>query len=193
MDSGKIKILVATAIVLFVCLIVWVIRTTPKPPPQIEKLDPPAIMEYEDNVIVEEKDGVKLWEIASDKIRVNTTTQAAEFENVHGKFYQEDGKILELTANKGNYDKQTGDVHVEGDVVVLDGEGGKITGEKLDWVGEEEMIVATENVKITKNDIQAFGDRAESKDGFKHFFLKGNARVLKGVKNEENSAPNNSQ
>ena len=47
------------------------------------------------------------------------------------------------------------------------------------------MIVAEEDVKILKDDMQAFGDRAESKDGFKHFFLKGHARVLKGVKNDE--------
>ena len=57
----KIKILVGVGIIFFVCLVTWVIRTTPKAPPQKEKIDPPTVMEYEGNTITEEKDGVKLW------------------------------------------------------------------------------------------------------------------------------------
>ena len=142
-------------------------------------------MEYEGNTIVEEKDGVKLWELTTEKVRVDTVTQIAEFDKVSGKFYQENGKVLELTANNGTYDQRSRDVHVEGDVVVLDGDGGKLTSKNLDFKGAEEILIANEDVKIFKDDMQAFGDRAESKDGFKHFFLKGHARVLKGVKNDE--------
>ena len=181
----RLKILTAILSVLFVCLVVWVVRTTPKAPSPTEKIDPPTTMEYESNTIVEEKDGVKLWEITSNKVRVDTTTQIAEFENVSGKFYQEDGNTLELTANNGTFNQKTKDIHVEGEVTVTDSEGGKLTSKKLDYLGDDEMIVAEEDVKILKDDMQAFGDRAESKDGFKHFFLKGHARVLKGVKNDE--------
>ena len=183
--ESKLKILTAILSVLFVCLVVWVVRTTPKAPPQTEKIDPPTTMEYEGNTIVEEKDGVKLWELTSEKVRIDTTTQIAEFDKVSGKFYQEDGKTLELTAKEGSYNQLTKDVHIEGEVTVTDGEGGKLTSKKLDWISKDEIIVAEEDVKIFKDDMQAFGDRAESKDGFKHFFLKGHARILKGVKNDQ--------
>ena len=181
----RLKILTTVGVILFVCLIIWTIRTTPKAPEPTERIEPPKVMEYEGNTIVEEKDGVKLWELTSEKVRVDTVTQIAEFDKVSGKFYQEDGKVLELTANNGTYDQRSRDVHVEGDVVVLDGDGGKLTSKNLDFKGAEEILIANEDVKIFKDDMQAFGDRAESKDGFKHFFLKGHARVLKGVKNDE--------
>jgi len=189
----KLKILTAVGVILFVCLIIWTVRTTPKAPEPTEKIDPPKVMEYEGNTIVEEKDGVKIWEITTEKVRVDTTTQIAEFDKVSGKFYQEDGKVLELTANNGTYNQKSRDVHVEGDVVVLDGDGGKLTSKNLDFKGAEEILIANEDVKIFKDDMQAFGDRAESRDGFKHFFLKGHARVLKGVKNTENISKNVSE
>lgn len=181
----RLKILAATGAILFICLVVWVISTTPKAPPQIDKVDTPNTMEYEGNTISEEKDGVKVWEITSDKVRVNSTTQVAEFERISGKFYQEDGNVLELTASNGTYDQNTGNVHIEGNVELLDSEGGRLTTKNLDWIGAEEVLVANEDVVITKDDMQAFGDRAESHDGFKHFYLKGNARVLKNVTNQQ--------
>ena len=177
----KFKIMIAIAAVAFVCLVVWVVQTTPEAPPQVEKVEPPKTMVYEGNTMVEEKDGVKIWEITSERVRVDSTTQIAEFENISGKFYQEDGKVLELTANSGTYNQQTGEVHMEGNIEALDGDGGTLVSKNLDWDGAEEVLIATDDVKITKEDVQAFADRAESKDGFKHFFLKGNARILKGV------------
>ena len=150
------KILSAVGVVLFVCLIIWTVRTTPKTPEPTEKIDPPKVLEYEGNTIV-------------------------------------DGKVLELTANNGTYNQKSRDIHVEGDVVVLDGDGGKLTTKNLDWNGKEEILIANEDVKIFKDDMQAFGDRAESRDGFKHFFLKGHARVLKGVENTENISKNVSE
>ena len=181
----KIKILIATGISLFICLVIWVIQTTPKAPPPVDKIEAPTTMEYEGNTIVEEKDGARVWEITSQKVRIDSTTQIAEFDNITGKFYQEDGNVLELTANNGTYNQQTKDVHIEGEVKVLDGNGNTLTSKKLDWNGNEELLVAEEDVRITKEDMQAFGDRAESKDGFKHFFLKGHARILKNIKDDK--------
>ena len=189
--ENKTKIFIGVLAILFVCLVTWVIRTTPTEPPPENKIEPPAVMEYEGNTLVEEKNGVKIWEITSDKIRVDANTNLAEFKGIHGKFFQEDGKVLEMTAIQGYYDQNTKNVHVEGDVVLKDGEGGKLTTVHLDWLSEEEMLVATEDVRISKEDMRAFADRAESMNGFQKFLLKGNARILKGVKDDtENPAGN---
>lgn len=183
--DNKIKILIGVLAVLFVCLLTWVVRTTPDEPPPVEIIEPPTVMEYEGNTLTEEKDGITIWELTSEKIRVDANTHLAEFDKVHGKFFQADGKVLELTANKGHYDQDSKNVHVEGEVVVLDGDGGKLTGNNLDWISNEEKIVATGDVKISKDDMRAFADQAESMNGFQKFYLKGNARVLKGVKDDE--------
>ena len=92
-----------------------------------------------------------------------------------------------MTAIQGYYDQDSKDVHVEGDVVMTDGEGGKLETVHLDWLSEPAMLIATEDVKISKDDVRAFADRAESMNGFRKFLLKGNAHILKGVKDEENN------
>ncbi len=180
--ENKFKILIVVGLGLFVGLVVWVVSTTPNEPPPTEKFEPPAKMTYETNNIVEEKNGVKLFELNSGKMVVDAATQNAEFENIQGRFYQADGSFIELTAKHGTYDHQSGDVHVEGEVTVTDSEGAKLISGQLDWLGKEEILVATDNVRISKDDMRAFGDRAEARNGLHHFYLKGNARVLKGVK-----------
>ena len=189
--ENKTKILIGVLAILFVCLVTWVVRTTPTEPID-DYIEPPTVMEYENNTLVEEKNGVKIWEITTDKIRIDANTHRADFQNVKGKFFKEDGKVLELTAIQGYYDQDTRNIHIEGDVVMTDGEGGKLETVHLDWLSNEELMIATEDVKISKDDMRAFADRAESMNGFQKFLLKGNARILKGVKEDtaESSAEN---
>ena len=217
--STREKIFAAVVGIFFVCLIVWAVRTAPPTPPDPpEKIDPPTVLEYEGNTIVEEVDGVVIWELSCSKMRIDSVTQIAELDDVIAKFYQhEKDKVWQLTAKKGAYDQNnkliyvegevvvkedtekewqlTADngvydpnnklIHAEGNVVVINNEGTKLTGQKLDWFGEQEMVVATGEVKIRKDDVRAFGDLAYSNNGFKHFGLMGNAKLQKGVKDDE--------
>ena len=225
--STREKILATLLIILFVCLVVWVVRTTPNSPPPQEKIEPPTVMEYEGNTIIEEHDGQIVWELTCDKMRVDTLTQNIELDGVKGKFYQRDKKvdetgaekveekIWELNAAQGIYFQLQKNIHVEGDVKVINSDGAELVSEKIDWFGEQEMlvaegnvivtnsdgaklwsntvnwftaqekIVATGNVKLAKDDMRAFGDMAYSDNGFKHFGLWGHAKILKGVKDDE--------
>lgn len=220
--STREKIFAAIVVVFFVCLVVWAVRTAPPTPPTIDKddLEPPTVMEYEGNTIVEEVDGVVVWELSCSKMRIDSVTQLAELDDVVAKFYQhEKDKIWQLTAKKGVYDQNnklihvagevlvqevaeedkkswqlTADngvydpnnklIHAEGNVVVINNEKAKLTSQKLDWFGEQEMLVATGEVKISKDDVRGFGDMAYSNNGFKHFGLMGNAKLMKGVKDD---------
>ena len=214
--STREKIFAAIVTVFFVCLIVWAVRTAPPTPPTIDKddIDPPTVLEYEGNTIVEEVDGVVIWELTCSKMRIDSVTQLAELDDVIAKFYQhEKDKVWQLTAKKGLYDQNSKLIHVEGEVVVteetakewqltadkaaydqnnklihaegnvvvINNENAKLTSQMLDWFGEQEMLVATGEVKISKDDVRAFGDLAYSNNGFKHFGLMGNAKLQKGV------------
>ena len=188
--STRGKILAATAIIFFVCLVVWVVRTTPSEPPPLEKFDPPTIMEYEGNTIVEERDGVIIWELTCKKMRVDTITQNMELIGITGKFYQHDAeKSWELKAARGIYYKTDSSIYVEGDVTITNSDGAKLTCDEMEWISAEEKVLATGNVKISKDDMRAFGDSAYSNDNFKHFGLIGHARVLKGVKDDDDIPP----
>ena len=170
---------------LFAVLVYWVISTTPTEPPPTEKFNPPSEMTYETNSIVEEENGRKIFELNSAKMVVDAVTQNAELEGINAKFYQEDGSFVKLKAKVGTYNRKNGNVHVEGNVVVTDSKGAKLTSGKLDWNAKKEVLVATQKVKISKDDMRAYGDRAEATNGLRHFKLQGNARVLRGVKKSE--------
>ena len=216
--STREKIFAAVVVTFFVCLVVWAVRTAPPtPPPAKEKIDPPTVLEYEGNTIVEEVDGVIVWELTCSKMRIDSVTQLAELDDVVAKFHQQEkdkvwqltadkgiydqinklihveGNVVvidteddkrKLTANKGVYDPNNKLIHVEGEVVVTNSDGGKLTSNVLEWFGEQEMLVATGEVKISKDDLRAFGDMAYSNNDFKHFGLMGNAKLLKGVKDD---------
>lgn len=213
--STREKLLAAVVIIFFVCVVVWAVRTTPSAPPPIEKVEPPTVMEYEGNTIVEEKDGQIIWELTCSKIKVDSITQIAELDDVTWKFYQRDKepeKIWLLKAKKGVYYPSEKFIHVEGEVSVTNSDedellsdnldwhfeknllvatgnvkvtshdGGKLSSDKLDYDVAENKLIATGNVKISKDDMRAFGDMAYADNEFKHFGLMGNAKILKGVK-----------
>ena len=179
--SVKSKIFFASLGLMFAALVIWVVQTTPDAPPPAEKIEPPKVMEYEGNTLSEEVNGVKIWDLTAKKMRVDIETKNAELTDLVGHFYQSDGSSIELRAKRGIYEDSTKNVQVEGDVVVTTNDGAKLTSKKLNWQNNEGILTALDTVKITKDDIVATGDKAESKDGFKHFWLKGRAHIIKGV------------
>lgn len=216
--STREKLLAAVVIIFFVCVVVWAVRTTPSAPPPIEKVEPPTVMEYEGNTIVEEKDGQIIWELTCSKMKIDSITQNAELDDVIWKFYQRDKdpeKIWVLKAKKGIYYQAEKLIHVEGEVSVTNNDedellsenldwyfeknmliaknnvkvtshdGGKLSSDKLDYDVAENKLIATGNVKISKDDMRAFGDMAYADSEFTHFGLMGNAKILKGVKDQE--------
>ena len=222
--NAREKLLAVTVIIFFVCVVVWVVRTTPKEPPPVEKVDPPTTVEYEGNTIVEEKDGQILWELTCSKMVIDSVTQNAELDDVIWKFSQhEQNKIWELKSDKGIYYQAEKFIHVEGNVNVTNNDGAQLLSDKMDWYFEkqiltatgnvsvdnndgaklwsdkldwfvaEERLIATGNVKISKDDMRGFGDTAYADNGFKHFGLMGNAKILKGVKDNEELGMRNEQ
>ena len=177
----KFKIFLSIIGVAFICLVIWVVKTTPDTPPPIEKVEPPKTMEYEGNTISEEINGVKIWELTANKVTIGIESKEIELNGIVGHFYQQDGSTIELHANFGNYNNETKNVHLEGNISVTTSQGAELTSDKLDWVSADEMLIATDKVKISRNDVQASGDRAESSDGFRHFKIIGHAHIIKGT------------
>ena len=173
---------------LFVGLVAWVVLTTPDGPPQVDRVAPPATMEYEGNELIEEVNGVRLWDLTADKMVVDANSQSADLEKMVGHFYQADGRSIEFRADRGVYHYDTHDINIEGNITVETSDGAKLTSERLDWINAEGLLAATDNVVITRDDIRATGDRAESTDGLKKFWLKGHAHITKGAPSEEETA-----
>lgn len=163
--STRNKILIALVVIFFVCVVVWVVRTTPTTPPPIEKFEPPTVIEYEGNTITEEQDGKIIWELTSDKMRIDTITQNVEIDGVKGKFYQyndEDVKVWELTAATGIYYQVQKNILVKGDVVVTNSDGAQLKSDELEWIADQELVTASGNVDVTNSDgAQLLSDELE--------------------------------
>lgn len=177
------KIIAAIIAVAVIALVAWTVLSIPQPPTgDQEKKN--LTMSYDGNTISEEKNGRKIWEITAEHITVAVDTNDATFENVTGTFYQEDGRSLTVTAEKGNYVKKTNDIKLTGDIFIKTSDGATLKSDELDWSGAEEKLSAVGNAKVTKDDMRANGDRIESTNGFARFKIIGHAHIDKGVEGE---------
>ena len=185
--SSKGKWLVSALGLMFVALVVWVVQTTPEGPPKVDKSPTPMTMEYEGNELAEDINGVRIWDLTADRMVVDANMQSADLVKLVGHFYQTDGRTIEFRAEHGVYDYSTHDIHIDGNITVETSDGARLLSGKLDWINADGMLVATEDVKISRDDVKATGDRAESTDGFQHFWLKGHAHITKGAPVEEDA------
>ena len=52
-------------------------------------------MSYGGNILSEERDGVKIWDLSAENMEVEVETQIAELRNLKAHFYQKDGKVVD--------------------------------------------------------------------------------------------------
>ena len=55
------------------------------------------------NTLKEEKDGREIWELSSEHMDIDTGTGNVELTKVSGKFYDDKGREVALTADHGSY------------------------------------------------------------------------------------------
>ena len=181
--STRNKILAALVVIFFVCVVVWVVKTTPTEPPPIERVEPPTVIEYEGNTIVEEQDGKVIWELTCDKMRIDTITQNIELDGVKGKFYQykdEEDIIWELTAKTGIYYQTSRNIMVEGEVDITNSEESQLLTDKLEWFAEQGLLSAAGNVKVKNKDgAKLAGDKVEWFTGEDKIIATGNVKISK--------------
>ena len=182
--SKKSKFFLCVVLAAFLYLIVWAVTSVPKPPPPAEPDNSPRLMSYDDNVLNEFRDGKLLWELKAKKITINIDSKDSDMEDISGKFYGDDGRVVELTAQKGIYNENTQNVTLTGNIKATVSDGAEVTGDKLMWDSAKQMLIVEGNFKGKKDDIRLSGDRAETTDGFKNFKIIGHAHVEKGVRDD---------
>jgi len=135
--SKQAKIAAAVGAILFVCLVVWAVRTVPEPPPKdTGTQEQPHVMSYDNNTISEERDGVKIWELTADHIDVDIQTQNATMTNLKGTFYEEDGRTVAVEAPQAAYDAGTKDIAITGGVKIATSDGAAVDCGELKWTSE---------------------------------------------------------
>lgn len=176
---NKKKLLYGGAALLAV-LIMWAVLTVPKPPTEEEVAkDAKKFMEYNNQSVVEEKKGKRIWDITTERSKVEIATNNAEFFNIVGHFYSDDGKTLEVKATHGFYNDKNKDITLDEGVKATRSDGAVLTGEKIVWQGKQKILSAVGKAKFTKDDFIAEGDKIDGYDGFEEFKITGHAHIMR--------------
>ncbi|HTZ39661.1 MAG TPA: LPS export ABC transporter periplasmic protein LptC [Syntrophales bacterium] len=89
-------------------------------------------------------------EINADSATFLKKENQARFDKVRMKLIQPDGKIYELTADRGNLRTDIKDVEIEGNVVIVSNRGDRFTTGRLQYSDKEKKI-STEDVVTLQN------------------------------------------
>ncbi|TCS80477.1 LPS export ABC transporter periplasmic protein LptC [Pectinatus cerevisiiphilus] len=181
LSDNKNKIAIYAFIIAVIAICVWAVTTKPATQKKAADDTPKQqTMDYTGNTIVEERDGKKIWEISADSIVMDPQTQKAEMQNITGKYYDENGYTLTLTAAHGIYDDKAKNITMDTGVHVERDDGLTFDSQSLSWDNDSQVFTGEGNVKIVKGDMQAEGNKIESSNAFSQFKLSGNAHIVKG-------------
>lgn len=150
----------------------------PTPAPAPESSVPAALLEG--NKLVEKKNGRVIWELEAKTIELDKVTGKIALLEVKGAFYREDGTKLDVTAKTGNFDNQTHDFGLAGDVVAVSTDGARLTSDTVNWRQKDELITAKGKVKLSKPDVTATAEEALTDRALEKIRLTGNAVIVKG-------------
>lgn len=136
--------------------------------------------------------GKKSWEIKGNSADI--FSDIVKLTTINANVYGEEENI-NLVADKGDYDKATGKMHLEDNVVITTQSGGKLITDSLDWDRASEKVTTEDDVDIEKQNIRAKAQGLEGEPNLKKVALKENVEVkikeqsLDLTKNGENKKP----
>ncbi len=157
----------------------WAFATRPNIKPAA-KVKADKTMSYDDNTIVEEKAGKKLWELKAKSIVIDPKTQMATLKDMHGKYYEIDGGVLSITAPLGIYNQKNKNIEMQGGVSITGPDGMEFKAQKVHWDSQKGLFTGDGQVQIARGDMHASAEHIESGNGFTDFKLQGNANIVKG-------------
>lgn len=118
--------------------------------------------------------GKKTWDIAGKSADI--FTDVIKLKDITGNLYGEKENI-ELTADKGDFDKQDGKIHLEQNVVITSSSGAKLTTESLDWDRKNEIVNTKDKVNIEKENMVTIATGATGRPNLKKVTLEKDVTV----------------
>jgi LPS export ABC transporter protein LptC len=94
--------------------------------------------------------GKKAWDLSGK--RADIFNEVVKLKEVVGNHYA-DNDSLKLTADNGDFNKNSGVVHLENNVVITSSSGAKLTTNSLDWDRKKQIISTLDKVNIQKLDM----------------------------------------
>jgi len=92
----------------------------------------------------------KTWDLSAKTADIFDNN--VKLKEIVGNLYEEKEDI-KLTADKGDFDKQEGRVHLEQNVIVATSSGAKLTTDSLDWDRKNQIVSTKDTVNIERGNM----------------------------------------
>jgi LPS export ABC transporter protein LptC len=117
--------------------------------------------------------GKKSWELSGKSADI--TEGKVKLKDIVGKLYGEED--ITLTAERGNFDKEKGNVHLKDNVVVTTSKGAKLTTDSLDWDRQNHTVSTKDEVNIQRENLVADAVGASGQPDLKKVNLEKEVRL----------------
>ena len=119
-------------------------------------------------------EGGNQWQVEGKSADILATT--IHLFDINGKMFGDKANV-EITADRGVFEKDTNNVQLESNVVVITDEGTRLVTDKMTWDAQAELIDNNEHVLIERDDMVINGFGASVKPDMKTARLKKNITV----------------
>jgi LPS export ABC transporter protein LptC len=126
------------------------------------------------NLVGYGEQGKKNWQV--DGKSADIFNEQVVIDDFQGKIYG-DQENIDLQAEKGNLDKGSGTMHLEGNVVATTSSGSKLTTDSLDWDQKGERVTTRDPIQIERENLKAQGRGAMADPGLKNVLLERDVKV----------------
>jgi LPS export ABC transporter protein LptC len=118
--------------------------------------------------------GKKDWDISGTTADI--LNDVVKLHDVIGNLYDKEEDI-HLTAEKGDFNKTSGSVHLQDNVVITTSTGARLTTESLDWDRKNQLVSTRDPVNIQKDNLLAAATGANGEPNLKKVALEKDVRV----------------
>ena len=147
--------MIVGAIVITGVIIAWLMLGGEAPSNNpVQKESSGANAKVRNSTLAREVDGKKVWEFTVEEV--------------------------EQIKSSGKVKNEAKDFELNDKVVAVLSSGGKLTAESIRWQQTEDVITASGNVRLLKDDTLATGDKAVTSSAFERLKLEGHAEVQRG-------------
>ena len=118
--------------------------------------------------------GRKSWEVIGKSADI--FSDIVRLTSVNANVYGEEENI-NLVGDKGAYDKTSGKMHLQDNVIITTQSGGRLITDSLDWDRASQRVTTTDVVNIEKQNLKAQAKGLEGQPNLKKVFLKDDVTV----------------
>jgi len=118
--------------------------------------------------------GKKSWDLAGKSADI--FNDVVKLKEVVGNHYA-DKDSINLTADKGDFNKASGVVHLENNVVITTSSGAKLTTNSLDWDRKQQIVSTLDKISLQRSDMNLTGEGARGQTALKQVALEKNVRL----------------